>query len=215
MRLAVDITGKRYDRLVVVEYVGKTSNGHSLWLCRCDCGAETKVTKSNLSCGRQVSCGCKRREQAGVMNKTHGKSGTRLYRIFTNMVSRTENENVPCFSVYGGRGVSICKEWREDFSAFANWAVQNGYSDNLTLDRIDNDKGYCPDNCRWVPWLKQFENRRTTAYIEHNGKRKTIKEWAQVYQLDSKLLRRRLQDGWSFQDALETPRLSGGQKRCR
>ena len=136
-----DITGERYGRLTVQHYVGKAPNGHSRWLCKCDCGRETIVSRSNLRSGKQVSCGCKRKEQVGALNRIHGGSHTRLYSIWTNMITRTTNPKGTAYQRYGGRGIKMCPEWRNSFEAFRDWAVASGYTDDLTIDRINND-GY-------------------------------------------------------------------------
>lgn len=155
MPALIDITGKRFGRLTVMRrYDSKR------WECLCDCGNITISDGYQLRRGITKSCGCYQRTNAGDVHRKHGYCGTRLYRIYYKMKERCyrpENDN---FKYYGGRGIKICDEWLQNFSSFADWAVSNGYADNLTIDRKDNEKGYSPDNCRWVTMAEQQRNKR-------------------------------------------------------
>ena len=198
----IDMTGERYGRLTVLRFAGRASNGHSQWLCKCDCGRETTVARSNLRTGKQVSCGCKRREQAGAMNYSHGGSNTRLYSIWTNMITRTTNPKGTAYNRYGGRGITMCPEWRNSFEAFRDWALANGYTDDLTIDRVDNDSGYRPDNCRWTTWHEQFNHRTDTRLITYDGETLSISQWAEKLNLPKSMLYQRFAAGWSAERAL-------------
>lgn len=178
-----DLTGKRFDRLTVLEKcpVEYTKSGNRVfkWRCRCDCGNVVNVVHSNLVKGVTGSCGCMQKELASERFSTHGMRNTRLYGIYANMKQRCENPNNPRYESYGGRDITICPEWlgENGFENFCKWSMQNGYADNLTLDRENNDKGYNPSNCRWVTQEVQRNNQRKTIWIEILGIKKSLKQW--------------------------------------
>lgn len=164
-----DLTGKRFGRLVVLRYDHsnkKKSNGKirtdPVWLCRCDCGTEVMVSARSLRLGKKKSCGCSYHEVV----KGHG---TRLYRIYWCMRTRCYNPNHVKFKYYGGRGISVCEEWLSNFLAFKEWAMANGYAENLTIDRIDPNGNYCPENCRWVTMAEQAKNKRQNGDAKKGG----------------------------------------------
>lgn len=201
----IDLTGRRFGRLVVIGQSGH-QNKHILWKCRCDCGNVVDVLGLNLRRGNTKSCGCLAVDELVERVKTHGKHNTRIYRIYRNMKNRCYNPNVKSYNDYGGRGIKICEEWNGEngFQNFYDWAIANGYTDELSIDRIDNDGNYEPSNCRWVTDERQARNKRNTIMIEHNGVEKSISEWAEIYHADLKRLRR----AWSqyhlpFEKAIE------------
>lgn len=156
----IDLTGQRFGRLTVVRKSGKDNFRNSTWECICDCGNSSIVSSVNLRNGNTKSCGCYGRERKRNANKTHGMTGSRLHRIWKAMRTRCYNRNFFGFKYYGGRGISICDEWKNDFQAFYDWAMKNGYSDNLTIDRINTNGNYEPSNCRWVTMAEQNKNKR-------------------------------------------------------
>ena len=171
----VDLSGRRFGRLIVLERA-ESKNGSTYWKCICDCGTEKEICASHLSSGKIVSCGCLSVERFSKINKTHGMSNTRIYNIWCGMKTRCYDKNCESYKNYGDRGITICREWLDDFMNFYNWAMDNGYSDDLSIDRINVNGNYEPDNCRWSTRKEQSCNTRSTKLFNHNGKAKTLKQ---------------------------------------
>lgn len=158
-----DLVGQKFNKLTVVEYYGK-SNKHIRWKCICDCGNLHIVLGYNLKNGAVKSCGCLGRDN---LNRTiHGLANTRLFHIWQNMKARCSNPKEKSYKNYGGRGISICKSWLNDNTKFFTWAMQNGYKEYLTIERIDNNKNYTPSNCTWIPQSMQTANRRVSLGVK-------------------------------------------------
>lgn len=177
MSKELDLTGRRFGKLVAVQIDTSPNLKKRKWVCLCDCGNSVSVATNHLTSGKTISCGCRRYE---TKNQTHGMKQTRIYSIWCGMKKRCNNPNDKNFPKYGGKGISVCKEWEEDFVAFNCWSLLNGYADDLTIDRIDNSKGYCPENCRWSTKGEQQRNKTNNVLLEHNGETKTLAEWCRI-----------------------------------
>lgn len=161
-------------------------------LCLCDCGKESEVRVSDLRSGNTSSCGCLREDARKIANFSHGMKRSRLYSTWTNMKTRCYNPKVSGFENYGGRGIAICNDWKDDFVNFYNWAMATGYNDNMTIERVDVNGNYEPENCMWIKADEQSKNRRGNIYIELNGKTETLKGWCDELGLPYKIVHQRM-----------------------
>lgn len=173
-----DLSGRKYGRWTVIK---RAENKHrkTAYLCRCDCGTERVVTADTLLNGRSLSCGCMQKETVIENHTTHGMTHTRIYNIYHNMKNRCCNQNDDRYHDYGGRGITICPEWlgEHGFENFAKWSMENGYAENLTIDRINTNGNYEPSNCRWATNYVQMNNRRNCIMFSFFGVTKSLKEW--------------------------------------
>ena len=187
MAYKIDLTGHKYGRLTVIEYAGTAhKKRENVWKCQCDCGNIRIVTGSHLRSGHTTSCGCKSIEHVTSMNYKTGLSNSKLNRTYRNMINRCYWTKQRNYNDYGGRGITVCDEWRGDkgFENFSEWSFKNGYSDKLTIDRIDNEAGYSPDNCRWVDRYVQGNNKRNNRFVKINGEIGTVANMARKYNVD-------------------------------
>lgn len=189
-----NLAGKRFGRLTVIRHDHDDIHRNSYWLCECDCGSKTIATRGDLTSGNTTSCGCYQIEGIRERATTHGMSRTPLYKIWRGMRDRCENENDTAYHRYGGRGINVFDNWK-DFEDFRDWAIDNGYERGLTIDRIDNDADYSPNNCRWVNMQTQCNNRSTNHIIEYNGISHTIMEWTRLFGVKYNTLRQRILRG--------------------
>lgn len=203
---AEDLTGQHFGRLIAIKRVGQTKGGNALWLCRCDCGNEKIVAGSNLKNGHTRSCGCLHSEIASVAttkrNTKHGLRHEHLYNTWAKMKARCYSRGCKDFVNYGGRGVVVCDEWCNDYVAFRDWALANGYCEDLTIDRIDVNGNYEPNNCRWATRAEQNNNKRNNRLIEFCGEVHNISEWAKIVGVKYDTLWMRINRGWPVERAL-------------
>lgn len=202
MGTLIDLTGKKYGKLTVIKKCG-SKDGHALWECVCDCGKKTIVRSGDLRRGKSKSCGC--------VQKKHGGHRTRLYRIWGGMKTRCYNKSDHVYPLYGGRGITICPEWRDSFETFRDWAMANGYQEGLTIDRIDVNEDYKPENCRWVTVKEQENNRRNNRKITFKGETKTLSQWSAETGINRGTIQWRLNHGWTVEKALSTEGGSNGK----
>lgn len=205
-----DVTGQKFGRLTAIQFIENDKQNKPCWLFKCDCGKSKIIRLYSVKNGRARSCGCFAKELSIILGKskiTHGDAshanGLRIYRIWNGMKSRC---NSPKRTNYYQRGINICDEW-EKYLPFKKWALSHGYSDDLTIDRIDNNGNYSPENCRWVSMTEQNRNKRTSVYLTLNGITKHINEWVSMMGINKSTLRSRLRRGWTIQKALATPKL--------
>lgn len=201
------LIGKKFHNLTVIDFAYKKNNA-KYWLCKCDCGNEKIIQQCHLTSGATHSCGCKKKKQIESMNKErtkHGKRYTRLYKIWCNMKGRCENPKADNYKYYGARGIKVCDIWEKNFENFYNWSIKNGYEENLTIDRIDVNGNYCPENCAWKTIKEQENNRRNNRVLMFNGIEKNVTEWSEELGINRETIYKRLRSGWSIEKTLTTP----------
>lgn len=205
-----DLVGQKFGRLTVISRIGYIKDKVK-WDCLCDCGKHTSPTTNALLSGSSTSCGCYHYETFGNSKRTHGKSGTRIAKIFDCMRYRCYNPNHEQYKDYGGRGIYICDEWLEDRSTFYTWAKNNGYSDKLTIDRKDNDGPYSPENCRWASRKEQGRNSRHNSFITFNNETLILQEWGERFGICPSVIRQRIKAGKSLEEAMSPYNLLTGK----
>lgn len=190
--------GERYGMLVCI---GKDPDkDERYYLYKCDCGNIKSIIQDNVKRGATKSCGCYQRNHPS--HTTYGFSHTRIDNIYRGMIGRCYCTSNSSYKKYGGAGIEVCDEWKNDKTKFFEWAFSHGYTESLTLDRIDGSKGYSPDNCRWATYKEQNNNRRSNRYLEAFGKKKTIAEWSDELGIPYDRIWRRLHYGWDAERAL-------------
>lgn len=198
----IDISGQCFGLWTVLDQQGNAPRGAALWRCKCECGVERVVVGSDLRNGKSTGCGCTGAIRIGTLRRTHGGSNTRIHQIWKNMRARCNNHKHPAFSTWGGRGITICDEWN-DFTVFKEWALRNGYADNLSIERIDVNGGYEPSNCKWATPLEQSINRRFVL-VNKDGV-----AWSQIAKANGirvTLMHSRLHEGWPIEAAATLPK---------
>jgi hypothetical protein len=204
----VDLTGQKFGRLTVIERNG--SKGRSAaWLC--ECGAVKTVASHNLKQGAVKSCGCLSKEIApdrgrksriGERSRKHGGFGVKLYGVWAGMKRRCTNPNTKYYSYYGRRGITVCDDWSADYAAFRDWALSAGYSIGMSIERIDVNGNYTPDNCKWIPLSEQNANKRWSVKIEYQDKLYTTKELSEIAGLKERTVRERYNRGLAVEEII-------------
>lgn len=198
--------GDKFNRLTVISETesrrhpnGKPSRYIN---CRCECGNEVTVSLDSLHSGKTKSCGCLQKEITAEAHYKHGASKTRLHNIWIKMRGRCEKEYCAGYKYYGSRGIKVCNEWQE-FVPFRDWALNNGYRKDLTIERVDVNGNYCPENCCWTPLNEQMRNRTDRVWYTYNGKTQLLSGWAKDLNTDVRTLWARIHVlGWSIEDTL-------------
>ena len=202
----INLVGKKFGRLLVIEKA-ESLNGHTRWLCKCDCGKECVVHGTSLKTGNTTSCGCYKTENARKLYSGVRQNNKKLYGVWNGIKQRCTNENNKSYKNYGGRGIKMDDEWASNYESFYNWAMRSGYQDGMEIDRIDNDGNYCESNCRFVKRDIQANNKCNVKLYTINGVTKSLPQWCREYGQEYYLVRQRVYKlGWSIKDALTIPK---------
>ena len=204
----IDLKGQKFGKLLVIEESGRKRK-EAVWKCVCDCGKTINVNSYSLRNGKTKSCGCLKIDEFKKRSTTHNKSKTRLYAVYKAMKARCYNKNTNRYNLYGGKGIKICDQWLLDFESFYIWAIAHGYNENAergqcTIDRINPNGDYSPENCRWVDMSIQSTNKCDSKKIEFRGERHTITEWSKILKIKQPTLSFRLSHGWDVEKAFTT-----------
>lgn len=199
MSKPIDLTGKKFNKLTVLTR-DFSKVGRAYWICQCECGNKISVRSDFLKSGNTKACGCMHKKHNQAKQGNH----SRIYNTYNDMKKRCFNPNNKSYKWYGGNGISVCDEWlgENGFINFYNWAMQNGYSDNYTLDRIDSTKNYSPENCRWVEWKIQANNKKNNIIISYNGEKDSLANWCRRLNLNYSKVRQRMYHGKPFEVAI-------------
>ena len=207
----IDLTGMKFNRLTVLKRVENTKDGHARWLCRCSCGNECVVIGKHLRSGAIQSCGCLGREIRIKSNTTHAMAGTKIYEVWQSMMQRCYNAKCKDYPKYGGRGIRVCEHWHKFENFYADVSQMEHFNEEgYTLDRIDNDKDYCPENCRWADKKTQCRNTRRNVKVMYNGEEMTLPEVAEKSGLNYRTLKTRYRHGKRGADLFAPVRI----KKC-
>lgn len=204
------LAGMKFGKLTAIRPTeNRASSGSVVWECQCDCGNKTFVNAPTLNGGKTISCGCARMERVLLSITKHGQSYTKLYGVWGGIKERCFNSNSKSYENYGGRGITVCAEWKDDFLTFKEWAMRNGYKQGLSIDRKNNNLGYYPENCQWADKKTQQNNRRANHFISLNGVKKTVKQWEEITGIKANTIIRRIRSGWASERAILTPLYHG------
>jgi hypothetical protein len=211
--LQYDLRNKRFGKLVALKPLGLDKHKEMLWECKCDCGKTYKAKSYSLRTGKTTQCRKCSMEQIGDKNRKYITFSKRLHECYTNMKTRCKNKKQDKTNRYINRGITLCEEWDKSYECFQEWALNNGYKENLTIDRIDNDKGYSPNNCRWVTRTEQANNRRTSYYLYYNGEKDTLANWSRRLGIPYYYIQYRVYKNKKFEDIVNE--FNNGTRRTR
>ena len=198
----LDLTNKRFGKIVCIKPLRVNNHKEVVWLCKCDCGnfcEKSSGAFKNIS--KIASCGCMKGKKPHITN-LELKNYKPIHECYVNMKTRCYNPNYELYSRYGGRGIKVCDEWKNNFKEFYNWAI-NGWKKELTLDRINNDDDYKPDNCRWVDRVEQANNRHTNYLIKYKGEIKTMAQWSKILKIDYSFIQIRMYKNKTMEEVVE------------
>lgn len=199
-----ELIGKKIGHLTIMDFIKKDSHRHVFVKCLCECG--NFVIKRLDQLNDNSSCGCFKSKIISINSTKHGFHGSDLYNRYYGIKNRCYNKNNKYYFNYGGRGITMCDEWKNDFIKFKNWALENGFEEHLTIDRIDNNKGYFPENCRWVTKQKQDRNKRSNKNFTWRGETHCVQEWCEILGFTRDCLYTRLvRNKWDIEKAMTTP----------
>jgi len=198
-----DISGMKFGSLVVIEKDMATRKNY--WICKCDCGNLKSIFRGHLTANRIDNCGCLTIKRRAANKRTHGETNTRLFKIWNGMINRCRKIDKENYKHYGNRGIVVCDEWKNNYIEFKKWALNNGYSDNLSIDRVDNNGNYEPSNCRWATNKEQANNKSTSHFITYKNETHTKSEWCEILKIPTWTITNRIKYGWSLEKALFTP----------
>lgn len=187
----IDFVGQKFGRLTVLSE-GRDGKNEQIFNCICDCGNYISSIKHNVIKGNTLSCGCLHKDKCRELLTTHNKSNTNLYRRYLKIKDRCYNNKCKAYKNYGGRGIKMCEEWSNNFLSFYDWAINNGYEQNLTIERIDVNGDYCPENCKWITLAEQCKNKRSNIVITFNNKTQILADWARELNLNPETIRNRM-----------------------
>lgn len=202
----IDMTGSVFGRLTVIERAENDQAGNARWICKCECGKTKTIRARALRQGRTRSCGCLLSETSKTrMSKLltkHGMASSKLYRVYVSMRERCEKQSTAEYHRYGGRGIRVCDEWKNDRNLFLEWAFKNGYKEGLQIDRIDNNGNYCPENCRWVTALENCNNTSKNVFLQYNNEIHTLSEWSRLLGINRSTIYSRYRAGKTTEEIL-------------
>lgn len=200
LRIIKDLTGKTFGKLLVID-IEYQCNGYTYYKCKCECGKTKVIRGTNLVSGKTQSCGCLKVE-SGKDRRDHGLSQTPLYYVWSSMKSRCNNINNKRYKNYGARGIKVCHEWNDDFYSFYKWAIENGYKNGVSIDRIDVNDNYAPDNCRWIKLKEQNRNKTNNRIVKYKGKERLLVDLAKQFNISSSYLAYHLEKNEDIEDII-------------